>query len=68
MPRFGAMSVSDFVVPSVVCRGLTSLGTSAATKLVIGAYIGVPASTVCVLHRLYTTVSAPDSLPEKVGE
>jgi len=37
-----------------------------ATKLMIGAYIGVPASIVCVLHHLYTIVSAPDSLPNKV--
>jgi len=36
-----------------------------STKLAIGAYIGVPTSTVCVLHHLYMTVSAPDSLPEK---
>lgn len=32
----------------------------------IGAYIGVPASMICVLHRLYMSISAPDSLPDKV--
>lgn len=32
----------------------------------IGAYIGVPASIVCVLHHLYMAVSVPDSLLDKV--
>lgn len=37
-----------------------------ATKLMVGTYVGVPASMICVLHQLYATISTPDSLPEKV--
>lgn len=36
-----------------------------STKLMVGAYVGVPASMICVLHRLYMTISTPDSQPDK---
>jgi hypothetical protein len=47
------------------CRADTLI-TNTATKLMVGAYIGVPASMLCVLHHLYTTISAPNFFPEKV--
>ncbi|KAF9651327.1 STE3-domain-containing protein [Thelephora ganbajun] len=43
----------------------TTIWCDISTKLMVGAYIGVPASIICVLHRLYMTASAPDSLPDK---
>lgn len=40
--------------------------TDKAIKLMVGAYVGVPASIICVLHRLYMTISSPTSIPDKV--
>ncbi|KAF9778694.1 GPCR fungal pheromone mating factor [Thelephora terrestris] len=34
-------------------------------KLMVGVYVGVPASIICVLHRLYMTISSPNSIPDK---
>jgi hypothetical protein len=68
MPKFGATSVRNFPEPTARQSVLTCFTTDEATKLMVGAYVGVPASMVCVLHHLYITISAPDSLPDKVRQ